>query len=93
MKKRRTGFRLRPVRRAVYRSPANEEETHAPMARRFFGQQVSYLNPVRHFSTIARGVLLKGVGLEVLYPSLPALTAFALVIVGASVWRFRQQLS
>ena len=56
-------------------------------------QQVSYLNPLRHFSTIARGVLLKGVGLDVLYPNLLALTAFTLVIVGASVWRFRKQLS
>ncbi|HWS89991.1 MAG TPA: ABC transporter permease [Pyrinomonadaceae bacterium] len=56
-------------------------------------QQVSYMNPVRHFSTIARGVLLKGVGLDVLYPNLLALTAFTLVIVGASVWRFRKQLS
>ena len=56
-------------------------------------QQVSYVNPVRHFSTIARGVLLKGVGVEVLYPNLLALTAFTLVIVGASVWRFRKQLS
>jgi ABC-2 type transport system permease protein len=59
----------------------------------YWMQQVSYLNPVRHFSTIARGVLLKGVGLEVLYPNLLALTAFTLVIVGASVWRFRKQLS
>ncbi|MBV9927326.1 MAG: ABC transporter permease [Acidobacteria bacterium] len=56
-------------------------------------QQISYVNPVRHFSTIARGVLLKGVGVEVLYPNLLALTAFTLVIVGASVWRFRKQLS
>ncbi len=56
-------------------------------------QQVSYLNPLRHFSTIARGVLLKGVGFEVLYPNLLALTAFTFVIVGASVWRFRKQLS
>lgn len=56
-------------------------------------QQVSYLNPLRHFSTIARGVLLKGVGLDVLYPNLLALTAFTFVIVGASVWRFRKQLS
>ncbi|HEV2801427.1 MAG TPA: ABC transporter permease [Pyrinomonadaceae bacterium] len=56
-------------------------------------QQVSYVNPVRHFSTIARGVLLKGVGLDVLYPNLLALAAFAFIIVGASVWRFRKQLS
>jgi hypothetical protein len=41
----------------------------------------------------ARGVLLKGVGLDILYPNLPALTAFTLVTVGASVWRFRKQLS
>jgi len=52
----------------------------------YWMQQVSYLNPVRHFSTIARGVLLRGVGLDVLYPNLPALTAFT--FVGASVWRF-----
>jgi ABC-2 type transport system permease protein len=56
-------------------------------------QHVSYLNPVRHFSTIARGVLLKGVGLDVLYPNLLALTVFTFIIVGASVWRFRKQLS
>jgi ABC-2 type transport system permease protein len=56
-------------------------------------QQVSYINPVRHFSTIARGVLLKGVGLDVLYPNLLALTVFTFIIVGASVWRFRKQLS
>lgn len=56
-------------------------------------QPVTYLNPVRHFSTIARGVMLKGVGLEVLYPNLIALALFTSVIVGASVWRFRKQLS
>lgn len=59
----------------------------------YWMQQVSYLNPVRHFATIARGVLLKGVGVEVLYPNLLALTAFALFVVGASAWRFRKQLS
>jgi ABC-2 type transport system permease protein len=59
----------------------------------YWMQQVSYLNPVRHFSTIARGVLLKGVGLDILYPNLLALTAFTLVIMSASVWRFRKQLS
>ncbi len=56
-------------------------------------QHVSYVNPIRHFSTIARGVLLKGVGVEALYPNLFALTAFTLAVVGASVWRFRKQLS
>ncbi len=56
-------------------------------------QPVTYLNPVRHFSQVARGVMLKGVGLEVLYPNLLALAVFTSIIVGASVWRFRKQLS
>jgi hypothetical protein len=45
------------------------------------------------FAYITRGVLFKGVGLAVLYPNLPALGVYTLVIVGASVWRFRRQLS
>jgi ABC-2 type transport system permease protein len=56
-------------------------------------QPITQLNPVLHFSVLARGVMLKGAGLDVLYPNLLALVAFAVVIVGASVWRFRQQLS
>ena len=49
------------------------------------------LNPVRHFATISRGVLLKGVGLEVLYPNFLALLAAAILLVGISAWRFRKQ--
>ena len=56
-------------------------------------QPVTQLNPVYHFAVMARGVMLKGVGLEVLYPNLLALAAFALIIVGASASRFRKQLS
>ena len=55
-------------------------------------QPLTYLNPVRHFADIARGVMLKGVGLEVLYPNLCALLVFALLLVGVSAWRFRRQL-
>ena len=49
------------------------------------------LNPVRHFATISRGVLLKGVGLDVLYPNFLALLAAAVLLVGISAWRFRKQ--
>jgi ABC-2 type transport system permease protein len=55
-------------------------------------QPLTLLNPIRHFATIARGVLLKGTGVEMLYPNILALTAFCVVMVGISVWRFRQQL-
>jgi len=55
-------------------------------------QPLTLLNPIRHFATIARGVMLKGTGIEVLYPNLLALTAFYILMVGISSWRFRQQL-
>jgi ABC-2 type transport system permease protein len=56
-------------------------------------QPLTLLNPIRHFAEIARGILVKGVGLEVVYPQLLALAAFTAVLVGISVWRFRRQLS
>jgi ABC-2 type transport system permease protein len=55
-------------------------------------QPVTDINPVKHFAIIARGIMLKGVGLDVLYPSLLALAAIALVMVSVSAWRFRKQL-
>ena len=55
-------------------------------------QPLTQLNPIRHFATIARGVLLKGTGIDVLYPNLFALLAFCILMVGISAWRFRQQL-
>ena len=56
-------------------------------------QPITYLNPVRHFAAISRGVMLKGVGIEVVYPNLLALLAFTIVLMGISVWRFRKQLN
>ena len=50
-------------------------------------------NPIAHFSRIARSVLVKGAGLDVVYPDLLALLALASVFVAFSAWRFRSQLS
>ena len=55
-------------------------------------QPLTLLNPVRHFATIARAVMLKGAGVETLYPNLLALMGFAFVLVVVSAWRFRKQL-
>lgn len=55
-------------------------------------QPITMLNPVRHFSIISRGILLKGSGWDVLYPNFFALLAFCIILVGVSAWRFRQQL-
>lgn len=54
---------------------------------------LSLLDPLRHYVTIVRGILLKGVGLEVLYPQAIALVIFAVVLMSISVSRFRSQLS
>ena len=55
-------------------------------------QQLSKHSSVRRFLSMACGVI-KGVGLEVLYPNMPALAAFTLVIVGASALRLRKHHS
>jgi drug efflux transport system permease protein len=55
-------------------------------------QPLTLLNPVRHIAVISRGILLKGIGIEVLYPNFLALLAFCVLLVGISVWRFRSQL-
>ena len=55
-------------------------------------QPITLINPVRHFSIIARGVMLKGVGLDVLYPNLLVLLGISLLLIGVSSWRFRKQL-
>lgn len=55
-------------------------------------QPITAINPVKHFAIIARGIMLKGSGVDVLYPHLLALAAIALVMVSLSAWRFRKQL-
>jgi len=56
-------------------------------------QRLTIFNPVYHFVVIARAALLKGSGMSALWPNFLALTAFTLVLVVLSVWRFRKQLS
>jgi ABC-2 type transport system permease protein len=55
-------------------------------------QPFTLFNPISHFAVIARGILLKSAGLEILWPHFGALVCFAVVLVGVSAWRFRQQL-
>jgi ABC-2 type transport system permease protein len=55
-------------------------------------QPLTLFNPIAHFAKIARSVLVKGAGLDVVYPNLLALLALAALFVGVSAWRFRRQL-
>jgi len=55
-------------------------------------QQLTYLNPLRHFLEVLRGVYLKGVGLDVLWPQMAAMGILGLVMLAISVARFRKSL-
>jgi ABC-2 type transport system permease protein len=55
-------------------------------------QIISYVVPLRYFLIIARGIVLKGVGVEAIYPELIALSIFAVVIMSAAAIRFRKRL-
>src|ERR1700683_3132342 len=56
-------------------------------------QPLVKINPIRHFSVIARSSMIKGSGFESLWSHFLVLSVFTLVMVSLSVWRFRRQLS
>ncbi|MBD2336807.1 ABC transporter permease [Calothrix sp. FACHB-156] len=58
-----------------------------------FFKYVSLLDPLRHYIEIVRGILLKGVGLEVLWWNAIALFLFATLLLSISINQFRRQLS
>jgi len=55
-------------------------------------QWLSYLNPLRYFLVIIRGVFLKGVGLDVLWPQFLELMVLGLIVFTGAVSRFRKRL-
>lgn len=57
-----------------------------------FLQALSYAVPLRYFLIIVRGIILKGVGVEALWPEVIALSIFAVVIMGGAALRFRKRL-
>jgi ABC-2 type transport system permease protein len=55
-------------------------------------QPLVRVNPIRHFSMIARASMIKGTSIATLWPNFLVLVIFALLVVSLSVWRFRKQL-
>ena len=55
-------------------------------------QWLTFLNPVRYFLEIVRGIFLRGSGIDTLWPEMVALAVFGVVILGASVGRFHRTL-
>jgi ABC-2 type transport system permease protein len=55
-------------------------------------QWLTYLNPLRYFLVIIRGVFLKGVGMEILWPQFLAMMVLGLIVFISAVKRFRKRL-
>lgn len=55
-------------------------------------QWLTYLNPLRYFLVIIRGIFLKGVGLDILWPQYAALAVLGIVVFTGAIGRFRKRL-
>ncbi len=55
-------------------------------------QQLTYLNPMRYFLEIVRGIFLRGSGMDTLWPNLVALLVFGVTILSFSVSRFHKTM-
>ena len=55
-------------------------------------QILAYLNPVRYFMEIVRGIFLKGAGVSALWPQMLILTVYGAAVLGLSAWRFHKRL-
>jgi ABC-2 type transport system permease protein len=55
-------------------------------------QYVTYLNPLRYFVEIIRGIFLKGIGIRILWPQVLALGGYGVLILVASALRFQKKL-
>jgi ABC-2 type transport system permease protein len=55
-------------------------------------QYLTYLNPLRYFMEIVRGIFLKGTGVETLWPQMIALAVFGVSVLGLSAARFKKRL-
>jgi ABC-2 type transport system permease protein len=55
-------------------------------------QAVTYIVPARYMLVVVRGILLKGVGMEILLDQVVALAIFGLVIMFLAATRFRKKL-
>ena len=57
-----------------------------------FVQWLTYLNPLRYFLVIIRGIFLKGVGVNILWPQYVALAVLGFAVFAGAVGRFRKKL-
>jgi ABC-2 type transport system permease protein len=56
-------------------------------------QLLTYLNPLRYFLIIVRGIFLKGIGLEILWPQIIVLAMMGVCVMAFSTLRFKKTLA
>jgi ABC-2 type transport system permease protein len=56
-------------------------------------QYLTWLNPLRHYLVIIRGIFLKGVGIEVLWLQIAVLAALGSSILAIAIYRFRKTVA
>ncbi|MCP9452366.1 MAG: ABC transporter permease [Nitrospira sp.] len=56
-------------------------------------QSIMAVSPLRYFTKIAHGILLKGVGLDVLWDAVVAMVLLGGVLFGLGMWRFHKQFA
>jgi ABC-2 type transport system permease protein len=56
-------------------------------------QYATYLIPLRYFLVIVRGIFLKGIGLDLLWPQAAALAAWGIVVLALAVARSRKRMA
>jgi len=56
-------------------------------------QWISLLDPLRYYVTCVRAIILKGAGLEAIWPDVLALATFAVILLALSTSKFGRQLA
>ena len=55
-------------------------------------QYLTYLMPIRHFAIIVRGILLRGIGFEILWPQVLSLAFLGILTLSLSIGRLRKRI-
>ena len=55
-------------------------------------QMLTYLDPLRYFLIVLRGVYLKGIGFDILWPQMAAMLALGVTLLSVSIFRFHKAL-
>jgi ABC-2 type transport system permease protein len=56
-------------------------------------QYATYLIPLRYFLVIVRGIFLKGIGLDLLWPQAAAMAAWGVIVLSLAVMRSRKRMA